>query len=188
MTAARKTRTGDNLLPGDGTRDDLVRSMIRVDHAGEYGAKRIYDGQLAVLRGTPAGKVIQHMADQEQKHLDHFDRLVVERRVRPTALSPVWHVAGYALGFGSAMLGEKAAMACTEAVESVIDEHYAEQAEMLGDDEADLRDTVERFRAEEQEHHDTAVEHGARETPGHEVLTGAVKTGTRLAIWLSTRV
>jgi len=162
--------------------------MIRVDHAGEYGAKRIYDGQLAVLGGTRAGAVIAEMADQEQRHLDRFDNLIVERRVRPTALSPVWHVAGYALGVGSALLGEKAAMACTEAVESVIDEHYADQARRLGDDEADLRATVEQFRAEEQEHHDTAVEHGARETPGHAALTGAVKAGTRFAIWLSTRV
>lgn len=180
--------TGDDLLPGDGSREALVESMIRVDHAGEYGAKRIYDGQLAVLGGTPAGEVIAEMAGQEQRHLDHFDRLVVERRVRPTALAPVWHVAGYALGVGSALLGEKAAMACTEAVESVIDEHYAEQARRLGDDEAPLRATIEEFRADEQGHHDTALEHGAADAPAHDLLTGAVKTGTRLAIWLSTRV
>ncbi|MBT5435283.1 MAG: demethoxyubiquinone hydroxylase family protein [Rhodospirillaceae bacterium] len=185
--SASKT-TGDDLLPGDGSRDDLVKAMIRVDHAGEYGAKRIYDGQLAVLGDSPSARVIAHMADQEQRHLDHFDDLLVERRVRPTLLSPVWHVAGYALGVGSALLGEKAAMACTEAVESVIDEHYADQADKLGDDEAELRSTVEQFRAEEQEHHDTALEHGAAEAPAHDLLTGAVKTGTRLAIWLSTRV
>ncbi|MGY8998265.1 MAG: demethoxyubiquinone hydroxylase family protein [Alphaproteobacteria bacterium] len=180
--------TGDDLLPGDGSREALVKSMIRVDQAGEYGAKRIYDGQLAVLGGTPAGDIIADMADQEQRHLDHFDKLVVERRVRPTALAPVWHVAGYALGVGSALLGEKAAMACTEAVESVIDEHYAEQSRRLGDDEAPLRTIIEEFRADEQEHHDTALEHGAADAPAHDLLTGAVRTGTRLAIWLSTRV
>lgn len=179
--------TGDDLLPGDGSREALVKSMIRVDQAGEYGAKRIYDGQLAVLGGTPAGDIIADMADQEQKHLDHFDNLIAKRRVRPTVLAPVWHAAGYALGVGSALLGEKAAMACTEAVESVIDEHYGQQAERLGDDEAPLRDAIEQFRAEEQEHHDTALEHGAADAPGHDVLVGAVKAGTRLAIWLSIR-
>ena len=180
--------TGDDLLPGDGSRERLVEAMIRVDHAGEYGARRIYDGQLAVLGGTPVDRVIREMADQEQRHLDRFDALVVERRVRPTILSPVWHVAGYALGVGSALLGEKAAMACTEAVESVIDEHYAAQVARLGDDEAELRAMVEEFRADERRHHDTALEHGAAEAPAHGLLTGAVKAGTRLAIWLSTRV
>ncbi|MBC6438813.1 MAG: demethoxyubiquinone hydroxylase family protein [Rhodospirillales bacterium] len=185
---SRTRITGEDLLPGDRSRGDLVESMIRVDHAGEYGARRIYDGQLAVLGGTKAGQVILGMADQEQRHLDRFDDLIAERRVRPTALSPIWHVAGYALGVGSALLGEKAAMACTEAVESVIDEHYAEQARRLGDDEADLRATVEAFRADEQHHRDTALEHGAADAPLHAVLTGAVKAGTRVAIWLSTRV
>lgn len=187
-TTRHKRITGEDLLPGDGSRKDLVDAMIRVDHAGEYGAKRIYDGQLAVLGGTPAGAVIAEMAEQEQRHLDHFDDLLVRRRVRPTALSPIWHAAGYALGVGSALLGEKAAMACTEAVESVIDEHYAEQARRLGDDEAPLRATIEEFRADEQEHHDTALEQGAAQAPAHDLLTGAVRTGTRLAIWLSTRV
>ena len=186
MTGGR--RTGDDLLPGDGTREALVRSMIRVDHAGEYGAKRIYDGQLAVLDGTEAGDVIRRMAEQEQKHLDRFDKLVVERRVRPTVLSPLWHAAGYALGAGSALLGPKAAMACTEAVESVISEHYAKQAERLGDDEADLKSTIEEFRRDEIEHHDTAVDHGARSAAAHGFMTGAIRKGTRLAIWLSTRL
>jgi ubiquinone biosynthesis monooxygenase Coq7 len=166
----------------------MVEAMIRVDHAGEYGARRIYQGQLAVLGDTPSGPVIRHMAQQEERHLARFDALVVARRVRPTALSPLWHAAGYALGVGSALLGPRAAMACTEAVESVIDEHYADQARQLGEDEAELRETIEEFRAEEVEHRDTAVAHGARETPGYEVLSGAVRAGTRLAIWLSKRV
>ena len=186
MTARRHTR--DGLLPGDGTVRETVDAMIRVDHAGEFGAKRIYDGQLAVLGDTRAGKVIRDMAEQEQKHLDHFDELIVARRVRPTVLSPLWNVAGFALGVGSALLGPRAAMACTEAVESVISEHYASQARRLGDDEADLRATIEEFRQDEMAHHDTALEHGARETPAHGLFTGAIRRGTRLAIRLSTRL
>ena len=113
---------------------------------------------------------------------------MVERQVRPTALSPIWHAAGFALGVGTALLGERAAMACTEAVESVIDEHYAAQAEDLGDDEAELRGTIEEFRAEEAQHRDTAIAHGSAQAPAYEALSGAIKAGTRLAIWLSTRV
>lgn len=162
--------------------------MIRVDHAGEYGASRIYDGQLAILGDAPEAQPIRRMAEQERAHLKAFDELLVERRVRPTLLGPLWHVAGFALGAASAMLGPKAAMACTEAVESVIDEHYAGQAERLGDDEARLRATVEDFRADEIAHKETARAHGAAEAPAYAPLTAAIKGGTRLAIWLSTRV
>ncbi|MBK19433.1 MAG: demethoxyubiquinone hydroxylase family protein [Rhodospirillaceae bacterium] len=175
-------------MPGDPTRKQLVDSMIRVDHAGEHGAVRIYEGQLAVLAGTDAEDSIREMAAEEQHHLETFDAIIAERKVRPTALAPVWHVAGFALGAGTALLGTKAAMACTQAVEEVIDEHYADQAARLGDDEKDLRDTIEQFRAEELAHRDKAVEEGAEEAPGYELLTGAVKAGSRLAIWLSTRI
>ncbi|MDJ0949461.1 MAG: demethoxyubiquinone hydroxylase family protein [Alphaproteobacteria bacterium] len=197
---ARPKRTGEDLLPGDPSREELIARMIRVDHAGEYGAVRIYEGQLAVLnrkpgpgrygtmRGTPAVAAIKEMAEQEQRHLDAFDQLLVERRVRPTVLSPIWHAAGYALGAATAMLGERAAMACTVAVEEVIDEHYAAQAERLGDDEAELRAMIEEFRADEGAHRDTAIAHEAEAAPAYPLLTAAVKTGSRLAIWLSTRV
>ena len=181
-------RTADNLMPGDPSKDDMVESMIRVDHAGEYGAVRIYQGQLAVLAGTDAEETIREMTEQERRHLDGFDRLVAERHVRPTVLSPLWHVAGFALGAGTALLGPQAAMACTQAVEEVIDEHYADQAERLGDDEAELRDMIEDYRADELAHRDTAIEQGAKDAPAYEVLTGAVKAGSRLAIWLSTRI
>ena len=181
-------KTGDDLLPGDGGREALVQAMIRVDHAGEYGARRIYDGQLAVLGASPAAAVVRRMAAQEDRHLEHFDRLVVERRVRPTALAPLWHVAGYALGVGTALMGERAAMACTEAVESVIDQHYAGQIERLGEDEAELRAAIEAFRADEADHRDTAIEHGAAEAPGHAPLTAGIRAATRLAIWCSTRI
>ena len=186
--AARKRLTGQDCLPGDPDPRATIEAMIRVDHAGEYGARRIYDGQLAVLGKHAAGGSIKRMADQEKEHLETFDRLIVERRVRPTVLAPVWHAAGFALGAATAMMGERAAMACTAAVEDVIDEHYAKQAEQLGDDEADLKATVELFRTDEQQHHETAIDHGAEQAPGYELLTGAIKSGTRLAIWLSTRV
>ncbi len=181
-------RTAENRLPGDPTRAQLVDRVIRVDQAGEYGAKRIYDGQLAVLRGSASEAAIRRMAEQEQRHLDVFDRLVAERRVRPTLLSPLWHAAGFALGAATALLGEKAAMACTEAVEEVIDDHYRRQAALLGDDEAPLRQVIEEFRADEIEHRDIARAGGAREAPAYPLLSGAVKTASRLAIWLSERL
>jgi ubiquinone biosynthesis monooxygenase Coq7 len=180
-------RTGEGRLPGDPTREELIERMIRVDQAGEFGAARIYAGQLRVLGKTPSAPVLREMAAQEQRHLDGFNRLIVERRVRPTVLTPLWHVAGFALGAATAALGEKAAMACTVAVEEVIDEHYARQAAALGDDEAELRATIEEYRADELAHRDTALAHDAENAPGYEVLTRAVKAGSRLAIWLSER-
>ena len=183
-----KSRTADDRLPGDLSRAALVERMIRVDHAGEYGAARIYDGQLAVLGRTPSGPVIQAMAEREKSHLATFDRLVIERRVRPTLLSPLWHAAGFALGAASALMGPRAAMACTVAVEEVIGEHYAGQIEALGDDEAELRDVVEEFRADELGHRDTALGEGAEEMAGYAPFSAVVKTGTRLAIWLSERI
>jgi ubiquinone biosynthesis monooxygenase Coq7 len=179
--------TAEDRLPGDLDRDALVERMIRVDHAGEYGAARIYAGQLAVLGRSPSGPVIQAMADQEKSHLATFDRLVVERRVRPTVLSPLWHAAGFALGAASALMGERAAMACTVAVEEVIGEHYGDQLDRLGDDESELRDTVAEFRADELGHRDTGLDQGAEQMAGYVPFTMAVKTGTRLAIWLSER-
>ena len=184
----RPGRTGEGRLPGDLEPAALVERMIRVDHAGEYGARRIYEGQLAVLGHGPKGPAIRHMYEQELRHLEIFERLVAERRVRPTALQPLWHVAGFALGVGTALLGERAAMACTVAVEEVIDEHYAKQADQLGADEQALHDTIEEFRAEELEHRDTGLAHGAEETPGYQPLSAAIKAGSRLAIWLSERV
>ena len=175
-------------LPGDPSPETTVERMIRVDHAGELGAVRIYEGQLAVLGRSAAGAVIREMAEQERRHLERFERLVRERRVRPTALSPLWHVAGYALGAASALLGERGAMACTVAVEEVIDEHYRRQAESLGEDEAPLRETIEEFRKDELAHRDLGLAHGAETAPAHDLLTAAVKTGSRLAIWLSTRI
>lgn len=180
--------TGEDDLPGDISKAERVARIIRVDQAGEFGAARIYAGQLAVLGKSPVAPVLRDMAAQEQRHLEAFNKLMVERRVRPTLLAPVWHVAGFALGAASALLGERAAMACTVAVEEVIDEHYAKQAAQLGDDEKPLRDLVEEFRGDENAHRDTALKHDAQDTPGYEILTGAIKSASRLAIWLSTRL
>ncbi len=177
-------------LPGDPTRAQMIERMIRVDQAGEYGAVRIYEGQLSVLGESASAPVIEHMAEQERRHLDAFNKLIPERRVRPTALLPFWHVAGFALGAGTALLGKKAAMACTVAVEEVIDEHYAGQVERLDAEGAEkkLRDRLEEFRLEEAEHKQTSLDLGAREAPGYEALTGLIRAGSRLAIWLSTRI
>jgi ubiquinone biosynthesis monooxygenase Coq7 len=175
-------------LPGDVSDATRVEQMIRVDHAGEYGAKRIYAGQIAVLGRGPKGDVLRHMQAQEQVHLDKFSALIAERRVRPTALLPLWHVAGYALGAVTAAMGERAAMACTVAVEEAIDEHYRAQTDELGEDEVALRETIEKFRAEELEHRDIGLAHEAEKTPGYRVLSAFIKAGCKAAIAMSERV
>ncbi len=187
-TSGRRRVTGGDRLPGDPTADEIVARMIRVDHAGEYGAVRIYAGQQAVLRRGAAAETIRGMAKTEAEHLARFAALIGERGVRPTALLPLWNAAGFALGAATALLGARAAMACTAAVEEVIEEHYADQAARLGDDEAALRGTIEEFRADEIAHRDEALAAGAEDAPGYEILTGAIKAGSRLAIWLSTRI
>lgn len=165
-----------------------VERMIRVDHAGEYGAKRIYQGQLAVLGHTDKAELLRHMQAQEQVHLDTFSRLIAERRVRPTALLPLWHIAGFALGASTAALGTRAAMACTVAVEEAIDEHYRAQSAALPASEAPLRDTIETFRAEELEHRDIGLAHEAEQAPAYRLLTAAIKLGCKAAIAISERV
>jgi ubiquinone biosynthesis monooxygenase Coq7 len=181
-------KTAEYRLPGDPTAREVVERTIRVDHAGEYGAKRIYEGQLAVLGRTKYGPLIEHMKAQEQVHLDTFSRLIGERRVRPTALLPFWHVAGFALGAATALLGHRGAMACTVAVEEAIDEHYRAQEDTVGDDEAELRADIARFRAEELEHRDTGLEHEAEQAPAYRLLSAAIKTGCKIAIKISERV
>ena len=163
--------------------------MIRVDQAGEYGAKRIYAGQLAVMgtRAALAGEV-RHMAEQEAEHLAKFDALIAERGVRPTALQPFWHVAGFALGAATALIGPKAAMACTAAVEEEIDRHYTEQLDELGDADPELSATIEKFRADEREHRETALANGAEQAPAYPLLSGTIRLGCRIAIRLATRI
>jgi ubiquinone biosynthesis monooxygenase Coq7 len=182
------TQTAANRLPGDPTAREVVERMIRVDHAGEYGARRIYQGQLAVLRRSGKAELLRRMQAQEQQHLDTFVNLIVERRVRPTALLPLWHVAGFALGAATAALGERAAMACTVAVEEAINEHYWRQAAALGDDESGLRDTIETFRSDELEHRDIGLANEAEQAPGYRLLSRLIKSGCKLAIGASERV
>jgi ubiquinone biosynthesis monooxygenase Coq7 len=173
--------------PGDRRPDR--DSMIRVDQAGEYGATRIYAGQLAVLRrNAPETRLIARMASQEERHLKRFDRLMAERSIRPTALQPIWDVAGFALGAVTALMSEKAALACTDAVETEIDRHYSEQLAELGDSDPELAATIAEFQAEEVEHRDIAREAGAVEAVGYPLLTAAIRAGCRAAIALSKRV
>lgn len=175
-------------LPGDLTPAETIERIIRVDHAGEYGAARIYEGQLAVLGRGEKGDIIRHMKAQEDVHLRTFTGLIATRRVRPTALLPFWHVAGFALGAVTAALGTRAAMACTVAVEEAIDEHYAAQTASLGEDEAALRGTIETFRAEELEHRDIGLEHEAELAPAYRLMSAVIKAGCKVAIAVSERI
>ena len=173
--------------PGDRRAD--AASMLRVDQAGEYGATRIYAGQLAVMGdGPPAARLIARMASQEQRHLKHFDQLLAERGVRPTLLQPAWRVAGHALGAVTALISPNAAMACTAAVEDEIDQHYSEQLEALGEDDPPLSATIAAFQADEREHRDQAIAAGAEESFGYPILYSAIRTGCRIAIELSKRI
>ena len=167
---------------------DTNASMIRVDQAGEYGATRIYAGQLAVLGDRhPMAREIAHMAEQEARHRRFFDAMVARRGVRPTALQPVWKVAGFALGAATAAMGPRAAMACTAAVETEIDRHYRQQLGELGDSDPELSAAVEEFRAEELEHKQAALDAGAEAAPGYPLLSLAIRAGCRAAIALSKR-
>lgn len=164
-------------------------SMVRVDQAGEYGATRIYAGQLAVLRANcPEAKLIARMAAQEQRHLKRFNHLMAERRVRPTALQPVWNIAGFALGAATALMSEEAALACTDAVETEIDKHYASQLAELGSDDPELSSDIAEFQADELEHRDTARAAGATNAPAYPLLTAAIRAGCRMAIGLSKHI
>ena len=173
-----------------GANEPDIARMIRVDQAGEYGATRIYAGQLAVLgsNGPHAGE-IAGMARQEDDHLAKFNALMARRGVRPTALQPFWSVAGFALGAATALIGPKAAMACTAAVEEEIDRHYSAQLDALAatDADAELATRVEEFRADEREHRDAALAAGAEEAPAYPLLAGAIRLGCRVAIRLSER-
>ncbi len=171
------------------TNRQILEEIIRVDHAGEYGATRIYDGQIAIFgKDSKLGKTIKHMADQEQEHIDKFNELILEHRIRPTALLPVWNIAGFALGASTALLGEKAAMACTVAVEKVIGEHYQEQIELLKDDHKDLKKTISKFRDDELEHHDIGIEHDAENAPGYKLMTKVIELGCKTAIAISKKI
>jgi ubiquinone biosynthesis monooxygenase Coq7 len=180
-------------LPGSpGPDPSDVDAMIRVDHAGEFGAMRIYKGQLAVLSRNPnatgSTEAIKRMAEQERTHFDALDKLIKDRAVRPTALEPVWHLAGFALGAATALMGEKAAMACTVAVEDVIDEHIPSRSSAWATPIPSSRRRSSSSTQDECEHREEALEHGASETPGYELLTSAIRLSCRIAISLSERI
>jgi len=169
-----------------------IAEMLRVDHAGEYGAVAIYRGQQAVFRRNAKtreiAKQLAEMEAEEQKHLDAFDKLLIERNVRPTAMTPIWNVAGYGLGVVTALMGEKAAHACTEAVENVIEQHYGAQVEEIKDEEPELAATFAEFREDELAHRDTAVEQGAHEAPGYGILSRVITAGCHTAIKITEKI
>lgn len=177
-----------------------LQSMLRVNQAGEYGAVRIYQGQMAILKGEGATKTLQHMLDQEKEHLAGFNALLIEHNVAPTLFTPLWHVGGYAMGAISAMISEKAAHACTIAVEEVIDAHYQNQIDQLNAMEgslsdfnndkmvADFKNFFEKCQAEEIEHKKIAEDNGGRNAPLYPILTAVIKGISTAAIWASKRV
>ena len=165
---------------------ETLEQMIRVDHAGEYGANRIYEGQLMLLGHSEIGGKLRYMLLQEQAHLQKFEELINRHKVRPSALMPLWHIGGLALGVVSAMLGKKAAMACTVAIEEAIDEHYFEQYANL--DAGELKDVVAKFRQEELEHRDTGIANNAEQMFGYEAFKSIIKLGAKTSIWLAKRL
>ena len=175
--------------PRPGERASDRAAMLRVDQAGEYGAVRIYAGQLAVLGDRhPMSRQISHMASQEARHRAHFDAMIARRGVRPTLLQPVWHVAGFALGAATALLGPEAAMACTAAIETEIDAHYERQLQTLGTDDPELSTAIADFQAEEVEHRETALKAGAERAPAYPLLSGLIRLGCRAAIAISEKI
>ena len=175
------------MKPGD--RIESTDAMIRVDQAGEYGATRIYAGQLAILGDRhPHSRAISHMAHQEERHRAFFDKIMAERGVRPTLLQPFWNVAGFALGAVTAAIGPEAAMACTAAVETEIDKHYQQQLDQLGDSDQELSGAIAEFQAEELEHRDHALANGAEQTFGYPVLSGLIRLGCKVAIAAAKRI
>ena len=179
-TNSKKTKT---------TNRDILEQVIRVDHAGEYGATRIYDGQIAIFgKNSKIGKTIQHMADQEQEHIEKFNDLILKHRVRPTALLPLWNIAGFTLGATTALMGEKVAMACTVAVEKIIGEHYQKQQNLLENDHKELKRTIAKFEKDELEHHDIGIAHNAKQAPGYTALSKFIEIGCKTAIAVSKKI
>jgi len=178
--------------PGGKPDKKRVGQMLRVDHAGEYAAVAIYKAQQRVFSRSPKKQKIaaqlQHMQDEEQKHLDAFDELLRENDTRPTALMPVWDFASKTLGIATALMGEKAAHACTEAVETVIEEHYAEQIEETKDSHPELSARFTKFREDELSHRDIAIEEGAKDALGYPLLSAVIKAGCRTAIKISEKI
>ncbi|XP_015587334.1 5-demethoxyubiquinone hydroxylase, mitochondrial isoform X2 [Cephus cinctus] len=165
----------------------LIHPMIRVNHAGELAADRIYAGQMAILGKTSVGPTIQHMWDQEKKHREKFEELIKKYRVRPSFFVPLWEVTAFAMGAVTSLMGQRAAMACTVAVETVIVEHYNEQLRVLQSLEKtegieEIMEVIKTFRDEEQEHHDTGIENEAERAPFYDMLSFLIRSACKVGI------
>jgi len=189
MNIKNKKITKKNSRKNNKINKNLLEEIIRVDQAGELGATKIYEGQLAIFgKNSKIGKKIQHMADQEQKHITTFNNLIVEKKVRPTLMMPLWNILGYSLGITTALMGKKAAMACTVAVEDVIGKHYEKQAKELKNSEPKLKKIILEFRDDELEHYDIGIANEAEQTLGYNILTNIIKTGCKTAIAVSKKI
>mmetsp|Transcript_16566 Transcript_16566/g.27386 ORF Transcript_16566/g.27386 Transcript_16566/m.27386 type:complete len:258 (-) Transcript_16566:266-1039(-) len=189
---AGSVKPQSGFVSADPTKRAVIDGMIRVDHAGEYGAVRIYEGQHAILQNSSVGSLINEMKKHEERHLEVFNKAIRDYRVRPTALLPFWHIGGFLLGAGSALLGKEAAMACTVAVEEVVSEHYNNQLRTLTgtnyEGQTELRKILKEFRDDEMHHKGIGLEQNAVKAPFYSLLTSVIKAGCRSAIWASYRI
>jgi len=171
---------------------NTLEEIIRVDHAGERGAIKIYEGQLLALKtikqDSDLKDKIEEMKEHEKEHLEYFEKEIQKRKIKPTYLLPLWDVMGVALGFGTAVLGKKAAMLCTASVEEVIEDHYQNQLKKLGDDEIDLKAKIEKFKKEEVNHKNMAYELGATNKGFYSIMDKVIKTGSKIAITISEKI
>ena len=174
------------------TNQKTLEEIIRVDHAGERGAIKIYEGQLLALKTIKQDESlkdkIEKMKEQEKEHLEYFEKEIQKRKIKPTYLLPLWDVMGVALGFGTVMLGKKAAMLCTASVEEVIEDHYQNQLKKLGNDEMDLKAKIEKFKSDEINHKNIAYESGATNKGFYSVMDKVIRTGARIAITISEKI
>ena len=174
------------------TNKKTLEEIIRVDHAGERGAIKIYEGQLLALKTIKQDEnllnTIEEMKEQEKEHLEYFEKEIQKRKIKPTYLLPLWDVMSVALGFGSALLGKKATMLCTASVEEVIDGHYKNQLKKLGNDEKDLKKKIEKFKEDEVNHKNMAYESGATNKGVYSIMDKVIKTGSKIAITISEKI
>jgi len=174
------------------TNQKTLEEIIRVDHAGERGAIKIYEGQLLALKTIKQDNnlkdKIEEMKEQEKEHLEYFEKEIQKRKIKPTYLLPLWDVMGVALGFGTVLLGKKATMLCTASVEEVIEDHYKNQLKKLGNDEIDLKNKIEKFKGDEVEHKNMAYESGATNKGLYSIMDKVIKTGSRIAITISEKI
>ena len=174
------------------TNQKILEEIIRVDHAGERGAIKIYEGQLLALstikQDKNLKKIIEEMKEHEKEHLEYFEKEIQKRNMKPTYLLPLWDLMGVSLGFGSALLGKKATLLCTASVEEVIEDHYENQLGKIGEDEKDLKTKIEKFKGDEVNHKNTAYESGASRTGIYSIMDKIIRTGSKIAITISEKI